>query len=100
MNVLRLPESKGDIAQRQREPANAIEFLIGHDTAVVRRIPALLGSGVMRVSGDIDAVRPVGIAGVENDALLRLGCLLREIVLAGPRRRESEGGGKDDGTEK
>ena len=33
VNVLRLPESKGDLAQRQREPASAIEFLVGHDTA-------------------------------------------------------------------
>ena len=33
VNVLRLPESKSDLAQRQREPAGAIEFLAGHDTA-------------------------------------------------------------------
>ncbi len=33
VNVLRLPESKSEMAQRQREPANEIEFLIGHDTA-------------------------------------------------------------------
>ena len=32
-DLLRLPESKGEAAQRQREPARNVEFLIGQNTA-------------------------------------------------------------------